>query len=212
MRYVLALLLALGQEECRYDPPIQDLNTADLASELETARADRDKAERRVRAANHERDVMRLFYLAMAQKGREMHRNLDRATRNHALVVLERILLERYIDPIDRWFEGSAPIRETIEWDERWYVLIVEPADKVKGTPIWVKFMVSLKERPERATVTEYKDIKRRGILDNLERAMVLGMGDPEFIETIREGTAHVYRLPTKDSDPAKVKPGDLIY
>ncbi len=211
MRYLLVLLLATFQE-CDYDRPIQDLDTEDLATELEAARASRDRYYKNWSEAQAEVYSMKTVYAAMHMKASEMRRDLDRATRPHALILLERILLERYIDPVDRWFENPALAREPIEWNDRWYVLIVEPSDKVKGTPIWVKFYVGLKERGEGKTLVQYKDMKRRGILDNLERAMVLGLEDPSFAETIREGTAHVYRLPTKDSDPDKVKPEDRIY
>jgi hypothetical protein len=213
------------EEEHKQDP--KELSTDDLVIALE-------KAEENYQSAREEtlRYVVRwtdtLTQVEYLQSENESLINeMERDGRSRILTRLERILLQRYIEPVDKWIDNPALTKHDVtgsKEDEPWFVLIIEPQNALNESKQWVKFCIPFDKFASavyrrgypiyvlRLLKVYYKDHLRDGILDSLERQLVENMDDPEMIKLMQDGTPHLYVLPTKDSDPDKVQKEDRIY
>lgn len=96
-------------------------------------------------------------------KGRWEDERRDDLDRLRALNVLERVLLSRYLAPVDTWLHLKGymkipAIRARIDWlmddhdsegsiGNNWFLLKIVSADRSNGTDIWMKFSIDNTDR-----------------------------------------------------------------
>lgn len=128
-------------------------------------------------------------------------------------------LVDKYIEPLDRWLQAPGVVEPIVLDKERFYALGIVPSNRLQLS-IWVKF--SLFYEGEKLTYGEQltedpkwyiqrkTDLAKHELVERLILAYQLGNTDA--IETITFGTAHLIRLATGDSVPQNFRNGDVIY
>jgi len=222
MRYLLALLPLLMQDWGHQER--SGLDTGDLAAALEEADKEVVEVQKEARELRIEnRATFEQLEILVAENG-TLKWELERAGRHRVINALERVLLQRLMEPVDRWLAAPMISNEPlplVKEGQRWYVLVIQPRNALRSGPLWVKFYLDAAETDARwyaeresqfMAMSIHAKSKRRGLIDVLERHLVLSLGDPEAVETMIDGTPHLYRLVTKDSDVDKLRKEDLIY
>lgn len=160
-----------------------------------------------------------LVQLELAETERAgLEAQLHMMGRPYAKCMLESLLLQRLITPIDKWMEAPQRSNEPLPPDhdhhDRWYVLKIATENEVRNPPIYIRFYINgLDCFGYNNRWRDYLKIKRTGILDTLERYLTLNMSeDVTMEETIIYGQPHFYRIATRNSDVEKVTEKDLIY
>ncbi len=147
----------------------------------------------------------------------------DLPTREDMLIKLEKLMLSKFMEPLDTWISSSVFRNDIPQQGQTpsWFILVVE-GDKFKGYPLFVKFYLDATEIPQWPDIEEvdgsidanYDYITRKyiGIFACLEQQCITVMGDPEAKEAILYGEGHLYRIPTKDSDIKLLRKQDRIF
>lgn len=177
--------------------------------------------------------VLALLMVVGIQEGEEgvpaRRRPALSETRTHLRLKLERVLLDRYLLPFDAWVEirGYEALRKADE--PLWYALVITDQPH-KGPPVWVKFALDPNKGYARCTGCErcwagemkacrgswnpgpWIRRKREMLALSLEQHFIRLMNDCNASDTIRYGKARFYRLPCRDTDVTKLRPGQAIY
>ncbi len=224
MRYVLILCLLLQEDQ--ESPQNHDgQSTDDLVLALESAEKSVEQLQDKVSELwsldfqhDQEKEMWRTEFESLTWE-------LERDGRAILLNRLERVLVQRFMAPVDLWMENphaaNSPFPK-FQHGECWYALMIEPVDRLKSQKLWVKFAVNSASDGGLAWYSDaqndsiiqhaWKEYRRAGLLDALERHLALSLDDPELVPTIMEGMPHLYRLVTKDSDIDKLSKEDRIY
>lgn|SRR5574339_312648 len=136
--------------------------------------------------------------------------------------ILGSLLLERYLRPFDDWVADRGFVKEQMyngvdDYNkELWFALVIKDGLE---EPIWIKFHLhktyekhDLGFAASDLTIENHAAIIRRGLKASLEQNCIIHLDDKEVRKSIVFGTAHLYRLITKDSPIDKVRKEDLIY
>ncbi|HWY33748.1 MAG TPA: hypothetical protein VNX68_03830 [Nitrosopumilaceae archaeon] len=135
-------------------------------------------------------------------------------------LILESTLLERFLAPIDEWILMSGPNTEDLS-EIKWYILLIRSENKYNGTDIWIKFYLVDTDCQIRnnnndftytITNTECMRTKRDGLKAALEHHMIQLLNEDDAKVTMRDGTAHLYRIPTDSFPIDKINKSMLIY
>ena len=134
--------------------------------------------------------------------------------------MLERLLLERYIRPVDDYF--GAKVKPSARMDvmlmpkggEIWYVLMLKPTNKLYDDYLYLKFSLSILEyhTDKGATWEDYFDHKKNEIKLRFERLLVMSLDNPDLCKTIIDGEPHLYRLINREMNVENLRKEDLIY
>jgi hypothetical protein len=148
------------------------------------------------------------------QDGSHVHRLVDSLANLH-------------MKPIDRWLEAGTGYERIPADREVHYALVIVPEDKLRAPTLvyrmsfryeighydahhwseaepWVLLEESLLSYIRRKV-----DAVRMELKSDLIDAYL--KNDPERIETLTFGTGYFVRMPTEHSDPAKMRPEDVV-
>ncbi len=225
MRMLLALLLLIPQD-CDQDHPNRDgLSTADLAEALEIA----DIEVANWRASYHridlENDELVARMSLVSAEWEFMLNECERIGQARGLNSLERVLVQRFIEPLDLWISNPHVTRHPFPRfvdGECWYAIVIQPLDALKSDPVWLKFSLESQkygsrlgyenETNENIIQIHYQRTLRKSILDSLEHHLVQVLDQPECVTTLITGTPHLYRLTFRDSNIEHLRKEDRIY
>lgn len=162
-----------------------------------------------------ELEQLKVNYELITTELASVQADLRAVARPHAKNVMGGLLLERFVSPFDYWLTMPTCEIRNIIWDiknpEYWYALVIEPENKFRYPPIWVKFLISNNDY-HFVGWNIYIDEKRKGLLDALEHYIALNLSDPDVINTIINGTPHLYRLATRNTNIDTLRKEDRIY
>lgn len=191
-------------------------------------------AEQKLELAQMKWDEERVF-----EKERWENERHDDMDRLRILNKVGRTLLERYVAPLDQWLNNSGFLAQPeIKKKENpfddpeyvggpiWFLLKITSAEPL-GAIIWLKFSTckedigqKLVDDPEAGEghkmwapelLIDMLWRKRDGLLDALEHHLVQLMDDEDCVKTMKDGSAHLYRIIDENSDPEKVTKEQLL-
>ncbi len=226
MKLLMLILMLLGTQECEgglsrpTQQELEGMTKEELLEKYKTLDSAFDGLYKTNQELSESIQLTMTHCELLSTELASVKQDLNNVYRPHARNVLCRLMLQRFLAPVDMWFENPNIAKEIIPGaftstdPERWYALYIHPEDRAKSSPIWIKFSLNyIKERAGNEWyVRLYTDRKRAGLLETLERYFTMLLDDPEYLPTMISGTPHVYRLPSMDSDPEKRKKEDLIY
>ena len=142
--------------------------------------------------------------------------------REKLQAIIGSLFLERYLEPFDDWVNSRGFVKEQMFGDddynkEIWFALVIKTSNE---EPIWIKFFLNktyakhehLGFAADDILVKAHATRMRISLKASLEQTVIINLDNEEVRKSLIYGTAHLYRLITKDSDVTKVRKEDLIY
>jgi hypothetical protein len=223
---MLLALLFLIPQDCEQEHPNRDgLSTDDLVEALEAADIDAANWRASYHRIDLENDEIIARMSLVSAEWEFMVNECERAGQAHVLNTLERVLVQRFIEPLDLWMSNphvtGHPFPRFVD-GECWYAIVIQPLDALKSDPVWLKFPLETKkygsalgygdDKNESILQLHYKRTMRKSILDSLEHHLVLLLDQPECVTTLITGTPHLYRLTFRESNIEHLRKEDRIY
>lgn len=147
--------------------------------------------------------------------------------RERTRAELGRVLIDRYMIPVDEWirlkrWRTEFPVHDENLWTERWYLLMIRSDH---GEDVWIKFSIDPKERLKHRqfcdehfwecdyrSMEDFIDLKRSSLANALEHHLIQLLLDKDCVPTIKDGTSKLYRLVDRDTPVDKVRPDDSVW